>query len=87
MTVDELVAYCLAKPGSEETYPWNDSDLVAKVGGKAFAFIGLEQAQVGAKAADVAGEWCGRYPEVVTPMAYPGRRLTRRVTRRGPRPG
>ena len=37
---DELVAYCLAKPGAEETYPWGEEELVAKVGGKGFAFIG-----------------------------------------------
>ena len=32
--------YCLAKPGAEETYPWGEEELVAKVGGKGFAFIG-----------------------------------------------
>ena len=42
MERDELVAYCLAKPGAEETYPWGEAELVAKVGGKGFAFIGLE---------------------------------------------
>jgi predicted DNA-binding protein (MmcQ/YjbR family) len=37
---EELVAYCLAKPGAEETYPWGEEELVAKVGGKGFAFNG-----------------------------------------------
>ena len=37
MTVDELVAYCLAKPGATEDYPWGEEELTAKVGGKVFA--------------------------------------------------
>ena len=43
MNRDELVEYCLAKPGAEETYPWGEEELVAKVGGKGFAFIGAER--------------------------------------------
>ena len=39
MTHDELVAYCLAKPGAVADEPW-EGDLVAKVGGKIFAFLG-----------------------------------------------
>jgi predicted DNA-binding protein (MmcQ/YjbR family) len=73
MTVDELVAYCLAKPGAEETFPWGDAELVAKVSGKAFAFIGLEGGQASLKAGDLAGEWCSRYDGVVVPSAYIGR--------------
>ena len=51
MQLEELVAHCLGKPGAEETYPWGDGELVAKVGGKAFAFIGLESRSVGVSAA------------------------------------
>ena len=40
MERDELVTYCLGKPGAEETCPWGEEELVAKVGGKGFAFIG-----------------------------------------------
>ena len=29
MDRDELVGYCLAKPGAEETYPWGEAELVA----------------------------------------------------------
>jgi hypothetical protein len=36
VTVGDLVDYCLSKPGAEETYPWGEQDLAAKVGGKAF---------------------------------------------------
>src|SRR4051812_49451247 len=65
MTRDELVAYCLAKAGAEETYPWGEAELVAKVGGKGFAFIGLEGGTVGVKCgrdAAEAAEWRGRHP-------------------------
>lgn len=75
MTVDDVVSYCLAKPGAEETYPWGE--LVVKVGGKAFAFVGKTSGTVGVKAGrtaeEAAGEWCARYPDVVTPSAYIGR--------------
>ncbi len=44
MTRDELVSYCLAKPGAFADYPWGEDDLVVKVGvppeGKVFAFLG-----------------------------------------------
>jgi predicted DNA-binding protein (MmcQ/YjbR family) len=44
VTRDELVSYCLSKPGAFPDYPWGEDDLVAKVGiapeGKVFAFLG-----------------------------------------------
>jgi predicted DNA-binding protein (MmcQ/YjbR family) len=73
---DELVAYCLGKPGAEETYPWGDAELVAKVGGKAFAFIGLDGGRVGLKCgrnAEEAAEWRERYPGAITTSSYVGR--------------
>jgi len=71
---DELVAYCLAKPGAEETYPWGEEELVAKVGGKGFAFIGPGSVSVkcGRNAAEAA-EWRDRYPAAVTVSHYTGR--------------
>ena len=69
MQRDELVAYCLAKPGAEETYPWGEEELVAKVGGKAFAFIGLGDGSVSVKCgrnAAEATEWRDRYPGAIT---------------------
>ena len=39
MTWEDLLAYCLAKPGAWQDEPW-DGDVVAKVGGKIFAFLG-----------------------------------------------
>ncbi len=76
MTVDELVAYCLAKPGATEDYPWGDQELTAKVGGKVFAFIGLTGGTVGLKCgadADAAGHWRDRHPGRITVSAYIGR--------------
>jgi predicted DNA-binding protein (MmcQ/YjbR family) len=77
VTVDDVIEYCLAKAGAEETYPWGDGELVAKVGGKAFAFIGLGDGKsVGVKCgtnAEAAGEWRDRYPSAITISAYIGR--------------
>jgi predicted DNA-binding protein (MmcQ/YjbR family) len=77
MTHDDLIAYCLAKPGAWEDEPW-EGDTVAKVGpagnGKIFAFIGGET--VGIKAGanrDEADEWLARYPDDASVMAYIGR--------------
>ena len=77
MKPDELVAYCLAKPGAWEDEPW-DGDTVAKVGpsdkGKIFAFMGGDG--VGVKAGanrDEADEWLARYPDDASVMAYIGR--------------
>ncbi|TWP46245.1 hypothetical protein FKR81_36510 [Lentzea tibetensis] len=76
MTLDELIAYCAAKPGAEETYPWGEAELVCKVGGKAFAFIGLTENSVGLKCgadAEEAGEWRDRYPDDIAVSGYIGR--------------
>lgn len=76
MKRDELIDYCLAKPGAEESYPWGDEELVAKVGGKAFAFIGMAGAAVGLKCgrdAEEAAEYRERYPDDVTISGYIGR--------------
>jgi predicted DNA-binding protein (MmcQ/YjbR family) len=75
---DELIDYCMAKPGAEESYPWGDDDLVIKVAGKAFAFIGLsgQPGSVGLKCgrdAAEASDWRERYPDAITTSAYIGR--------------
>lgn len=73
MTLDELVAYCLGKPGAEETHPFGENPLVTKVGGKSFAFIGLGEQVVGVKCGNdsaEAAEWRARYPDAITEMSY-----------------
>jgi predicted DNA-binding protein (MmcQ/YjbR family) len=76
VTWDELLAYCLSKPGSWRDQPWED-DVVTKVGSKIFAFLGPgEPLQVGLKCGasrEVANEWLVRYPGDATVMAYIGR--------------
>jgi predicted DNA-binding protein (MmcQ/YjbR family) len=76
VTWDEVLAYCLAKPGAWQDEPW-DGDVVAKVGPKVFAFLGSDEShRVGLKCGptrDAADEWLHRYPEDATVMAYIGR--------------
>ena len=76
MTQEELVAYCLAKPGAWEDQPW-EGDSVAKVHTKIFAFLGSgSPASVGVKCGatrEEADEWLLRYPDDASVMAYIGR--------------
>ena len=79
---DELVDYCLGKPGAWRDEPW-DGDVVTKVGQKIFAFLGTpagdapgNQPSVGVKCGatrDAANEWLLRYPGDAAVMPYIGR--------------
>jgi predicted DNA-binding protein (MmcQ/YjbR family) len=73
VTFDELLEYCLAKPGAWWDEPW-EGDVVAKVDKKIFAFTGSES--VGVKCGvgrEEADEWLFRYPDDASVMAYIGR--------------
>ena len=73
MTFDELLGYCLAKPGAWEDEPW-EGDVVAKVDKKIFAFLG--EGSVGVKCGanrEEADEWLLQYPQDAAVMAYIGR--------------
>ena len=74
MTWEELLAYCLAKPGAWHDEPW-EGDVVVKVGPKIFAFLGSGH-PVGLKCGptrEAANEWLLRYPDDASVMAYIGR--------------
>ena len=43
MDANEILDYCLAKNGVEETFPFNPDTLVLKVGGKMFLLMPLEK--------------------------------------------
>lgn len=43
MELEELRRYLLARPGAEETFPFDPVTLVAKVGGKIFALFSLDE--------------------------------------------
>ena len=73
MTLDDLLAYCLGKPGAWRDQPW-EGDYVVKVADKIFAFTG--STSVGVKAGanrDEADEWLRQYPDDASVMAYIGR--------------
>ena len=79
MTWAQLLAYCLKKPGAWQDEPW-EGDVVVKVVGKIFAFLGSEPADgppgVGVKCGpnrDVADEWVQRFPDDAKAAAYIGR--------------
>ena len=74
MTPQDLLDHCLSKPGAWQDEPW-EGDVVAKVGGKIFAFVGTGTS-VGVKCGsgrDEADEWLTRYPGHARVMAYIGR--------------
>jgi predicted DNA-binding protein (MmcQ/YjbR family) len=76
MTREELLGYCLSKPGAWQDEPW-EGDVVAKVGQKIFAFLGSDDSPgVGLKCGasrEAADEWVLRYPKDATVMPYIGR--------------
>jgi len=76
VTKAELISYCLAKAGAWQDEPW-EGDVVAKVGGKVFAFFGPDDSpSVGIKCGanrEAANEWLLRFPDDASVMAYIGR--------------
>jgi predicted DNA-binding protein (MmcQ/YjbR family) len=73
MTDDELLDYCLAKPGAWQDEPW-EGDVVAKVSDKIFAFLGGDSVGIKCgKNREEADELIAAYPDDVSVMAYIGR--------------
>ncbi len=72
MTHEQILAYCLAKPGAWQDEPW-EGDVVVKVGEKIFAFHGSGEPGIGVKSGnnrDEADEWLIRFPDDAAVMAY-----------------
>lgn len=73
-TPDEVLRYCLGKPGAWQDEPW-EGDVVVKVASRIFAFLG-SGTSVGLKCGrtrDEADEWLVRFPQDAGVMAYIGR--------------
>ncbi|MCM5662376.1 MmcQ/YjbR family DNA-binding protein [Galbibacter mesophilus] len=49
MNIESLYQYCLSKKGATEHFPFDETTLVFKVGGKMFALCGLERWENGDK--------------------------------------
>ncbi|MGZ3861943.1 MAG: MmcQ/YjbR family DNA-binding protein [Bacteroidia bacterium] len=46
MNIEELREYCISKPHVEETFPFNETTLVFKVGGKMFLLVDINEQPV-----------------------------------------
>jgi predicted DNA-binding protein (MmcQ/YjbR family) len=78
---DELIDYCLGKAGAYLDTPWED-DLVAKVGGKIFCFLGAAKGPAGVTVKNTregVAEWRARFPEHVDAPRYLNKALWNRV--------
>lgn len=83
MTRDELVEYCLGKPGAYLDSPWGDTDNVVKVGGKIFCFLGSPNGPVGIcvkNTREMISEWRARYPAHATIPRYLDKALWNQVS-------
>ncbi|MCW4452343.1 MmcQ/YjbR family DNA-binding protein [Kaistella sp. BT6-1-3] len=67
MDANEILDYCLAKKGVEETFPFDKETLVMKVGGKMFLLMSLEKQPLSI-AVKTDPEWSAelreRYPQI-----------------------
>ena len=65
MNADELLAYCLSKPGAYTCFPFGDTPLCVKVGNRLFAQIYEEKVTLNC-AAEAGSFWRELYPDEVT---------------------
>jgi predicted DNA-binding protein (MmcQ/YjbR family) len=74
MSFDDLLDYCLSKPGAWRDEPW-DGTLVSKVDQKIFAFFLFGESRVSVKCGAnrlEADEWLERFPDDAAKMPYLG---------------
>lgn len=50
MNIEEIRDFCLQLPGTEEGFPFDETTLVFKIGGKIYALLGLEKQILNIKA-------------------------------------
>jgi predicted DNA-binding protein (MmcQ/YjbR family) len=87
MTRDQLVAYCLAKPGAYLDAPWGEDDNVVKVGDKIFCFLGAADgppAITVKNSREAVQEWRDRFPEHVDVPRYLNKSLWNAVDLHSP---
>jgi predicted DNA-binding protein (MmcQ/YjbR family) len=87
MTRDEVVTYCLTKPGAYLDAPWGEGDNVVKVANKIFCFLGALDAPpvISVKnTREGVQEWRDRFPEHVGVPRYLDKALWNRVELAGP---
>jgi predicted DNA-binding protein (MmcQ/YjbR family) len=67
MNIENIREFCLSKKGVTESFPFNDTALVFKVGGKMFALLDLSEERRGITLKcdpELALELREQYPEV-----------------------
>lgn len=70
MDIEIIRAYCLKKPGTDESFPFDDNTLVFKVMGKMFALMSLVRMplQINLKCdPEYALELREKYPDIILP--------------------
>jgi predicted DNA-binding protein (MmcQ/YjbR family) len=80
MRLQDVVEYCLSKPGAWPDSPWGEGDTVAKVGDKIFCFYGAEPLSITVKnTREAVAEWRERFPEHAGPASYLNKQLWNRI--------
>jgi len=77
MHIDEFRAYCLAKSGVSESFPFDDTTLVFKVMGKMFALCGLESYPLTANL-KCDPEWSVELRETYDGLIIPGYHMNKK---------
>ncbi|HZE50602.1 MAG TPA: MmcQ/YjbR family DNA-binding protein [Jatrophihabitantaceae bacterium] len=86
MDRDAATEHCLSLPGAYLDSPWSPDHLVAKVGGKIFAFLGDPGPAFTITAKntpEVIDEWRARFPEHAGPARYLSKTLWNQVVAAG----
>lgn len=86
MRRDDLVKYCLGKPGAYLDSPWGETDNVVKVGGKIFCFLGDpagKPAITVKNSREAVEEWRQRFPDHIGVPRYLNKQLWNAVALHG----